>query len=90
MTSPVATWEPRILDNMRPGAVTFAWDDGEIRTIQAPECSLKTLQTAWEWIDVQLREFGKGKGRPRSICLRLDSGEFRGLKYPDVNPGIME
>jgi hypothetical protein len=34
-----------------------------------------------------MKEFNEGKGRPRSICFRLDSGEFRGLKFPDVKPG---
>jgi hypothetical protein len=90
MISPDSKWEPEILDSMREGAVTFAWDDGEILTIQAPQGSLKTLQTAWEWVDVKLREFSQGKGRPRTICLRLDSGEFRGLRFPDIKPGIMD
>jgi hypothetical protein len=90
MSSSDSTWDPKIINSMKPGAVTFSWDDGEIRTISAPPGSLKNLQTAWEWVDVRLREFSEGKGRPRIVCLHLDSGEFRGLRFPDVNPGIMD
>jgi hypothetical protein len=85
-----STWDPKILADMKPGAVTFAWDDGEIQTVSAPEGALKNLKEAWKWIDVQMTEFSKGKGRPRSICLRLESGEFRGLKFPDVKPGMID
>ena len=31
-----SAWEPWILNQMAPGAVTFAWDDREVRTIRAP------------------------------------------------------
>ncbi|AFM25155.1 hypothetical protein [Desulfomonile tiedjei] len=88
MSTPESKWDTKIIEKMHPGAVTFAWDDGEIVTIPAPAGALKSLQTAWEWVDPQLREFAKGKGRPRSVCLRLDSGEFRGLKFPDVNTSL--
>jgi hypothetical protein len=85
-----STWDPKILAEMKAGAVTFAWDDGEIQTVSTPEGALKNLKAAWEWIDAQMREFTKGKGRPRSICLRLENGEFRGLKFPDVKPGMID
>ncbi|MBI5250104.1 MAG: hypothetical protein HY912_11480 [Desulfomonile tiedjei] len=90
MSNSDSIWDPKILESMKPGAVTFAWDDGEIRTIPAPEGCLKTLNTAWEWVDAQMLEFIKGKGRPRTICLRLDTGEFRGLTFPDVKPGDID
>lgn len=80
-------WDPRILESIEPGAVTFAWDDGEIRTIRAPERALDTLKSAWEWIDPMMRDLERERGRPRSICFRLTSGEFRGLNFPDWNPG---
>lgn len=80
-------WDARILDKMKPGAVTFAWDDGEISTIEAPEHVLDTLRSAWEWIDPKMRELEQQRGRPRVICFRLTSGEFRGLKFPDWRPG---
>ena len=87
MSSSDSIWDQKILDSMRPGAVTFAWDDGEILTIPAVEGCLKSLNKAWEWVEARMKEFSEGKGRPRSICFRLDSGEFRGLKFPDVKPG---
>jgi len=74
---------------MKPGAVTFAWDDGEIRTIEVPELTLDDMQRAWEWIDPRVKEFEKGKGRPRSVCFRLTNGQFRGLRFPDWNPGAL-
>lgn len=82
-------WNKEILDQMREGAVTFSWDDGEIMTISAPEGTLNEMRTAWEWIETQLNEFKKGKGRPRTICLRLKTGQFRGLRFPDGVPGDM-
>lgn len=80
-------WDVRILDQMEPGAVTFSWDDGEIRTIKTPDHALDTLQSAWEWIDPKIRELEHERGRPRSVCFNLTSGEFRGLKFPDWRPG---
>jgi hypothetical protein len=82
-------WEDWILEAMESGAVTFSWDDKEVRTIPAPEGTLKTLQSAWDWINARLLEFEKGKGKPRTVCFTLDSGEFRGLRFPDWNPGVM-
>ncbi len=90
MSNCESTWDPKILADMKPGAVTFAWDDGEIQTVPAPEGALKNLKLAWEWVDAQVREFSQGKGRPRSICLRLETGEFRGLRFPDVRPGTLD
>ncbi len=75
---------------MEDGSVTFAWDDSEIRTIPAPAKTLDTMQSAWVWIDARLKEFQEDKGRPRSVCFRLPDGTFRGLKFPDWNPGAME
>lgn len=89
MSSNESPWDQRILDSMKPGCVTFGWDDGEIATIEAPEKALDTMQSAWEWIDVRVKDFEEGKGKPRTVCFRLASGEFRGLKFPDWNPGAL-
>ena len=75
---------------MKSGAVTFAWDDGEVRTISAPEGTLDTMKSAWEWIDLQMKELQAEKSRPRTICFRLSGGEFRGLRFPDWRPGLMD
>lgn len=82
-------WEQLILDSMEAGAVTFAWDDGEVRTIPAGEGTLDAMASAWAWINDRLKEFEKEKGRPRSLCFRLTGGEFRGLRFPDWNPGAL-
>jgi hypothetical protein len=37
-----------------------------------------------------MKELQAEKNRPRTICFRLSSGEFRGLKFPDWRPGFME
>jgi hypothetical protein len=89
MTTSDPAWDPEILESMKPGAVTFAWDDGEILTVPAPEGSLKDLNTAWEWVDEQIKAFKEGKGSPRSVCLRLENGAFRGLRFPEVKPGAV-
>ena len=34
MSSDASPWREEILKCMKPGAVTFAWDDGEVRTIR--------------------------------------------------------
>jgi hypothetical protein len=81
-------WDPEMLAKMAPGAVTFAWDDGEIRTITAPPDTLANLKAAWAWIDPTLQSLEKEKGKPRKLCFRLDTGEFRGLKFPDWKPGL--
>ena len=83
-------WEKRILDAMEPGAVTFAWDDGEVRTIPAPKQTLDNMKSAWAWVDERIRQFEEVGGRPRSVCFRLARGEFRGLKFPDRKPGILD
>lgn len=83
-------WEPRILDAMKPGCVTFAWDDGEVRTIEAPEDALNEMKAAWAWIDDTVKKLGEEKSRPRSICFRLANGQFRGLRFPDWRPGVMD
>ena len=77
MASSESPWDQRILDSMKPGCVTFGWDDDEIVTIEAPQETLDTMPAAWEWIDARLREFQEGKGRPRTVCFRLTDGEFR-------------
>lgn len=89
MTPQDSSWDQRILDTMEPGSVTFAWDDGEVRTVRAPDHALDTLKSAWQWIDATMKELDPQRGRPRSICFRLSSGEFRGLTFPDWNPGAM-
>lgn len=89
MSANDSPWGEAIIENMKPGAVTFAWDDGEVRTIPAPEKTLDSMKSAWEWIDMKMKELEKEKGRPRTICYRLTSGEFRGLKFPDWNPGAL-
>ncbi len=73
---------------MENGAVTFAWDDGEIVTVPAPGGVLDNMKSAWQWIDAQLKEFQAKKSRPRSLCFRLAGGEFRGLRFPDWKPGL--
>ncbi len=83
-------WDRNILNEMKPGCVTFAWDDGEIVTTQAPEKTLDKMVTAWEWIDKRLKEYENDKGKPRSVCFRLTGGEFRGLRFPDWRPGMMD
>jgi hypothetical protein len=90
MSAADSPWDEKILKSMKQGAVTFAWDDGEIRTVTAPEGTLDTMKSAWEWIDLRVKELEAEKGRPRSLCLRLSTGEFRGLKFPDWKPGLME
>lgn len=85
-----ASWDRRILDSIRTGAVTFAWDDGEIRTIEAPPETLDAMKSAWEWVEAKLKDLTAERGRPRSVCFRLAGGEFRGLRFPDWNPGMME
>ena len=80
-------WDKRVLDAMEPGAATFAWDDGEVRTIQAPAGTLDDMKSAWAWIDQQMRELENTRGRPRSVCFRLSSGQFRWLTFPDWKPG---
>jgi len=82
-------WSDEILNSMKPGAVTFAWDDGRIETIETPPSTLDDMQKAWEWIDPKLKEFQQGQGRPRSVCFRLSNGQFRGLRFPDWNPGAL-
>jgi hypothetical protein len=89
MADTESPWNESILSRMEPGAVTFAWDDEEIKTVAAPENTLEDMKTAWEWIDARLREFEKGKGRPRSVCFRLTNGKFRGLRFPDWNTGAV-
>jgi hypothetical protein len=84
-----SSWDRRILDAMEPGAATFGWDDGEVQTIQAPRDALTEMKSAWAWIDERLREFEKTKGRPRSVCFRLSNGQFRGLTFPDWQPGAL-
>lgn len=88
--SEAQAWDQRILDAMRTGAATFAWDDGEIRTIEAPAGTLDTMKSAWEWIDERLKDLTQEKSRPRSVCLKLKNGQFRGLRFPDWNPGTMD
>ncbi len=88
MQSNDSPWDTRILEAMEPGSVTFVWDDGEIRTVPAPEKTLDAMKSAWAWIDERLNEFKKEKGRPRSVCFRLSGGQFRGLRFPDWKPGL--
>ncbi len=87
MSSTESPWSQEILDHVRPGFVTFAWDDGEIRNVEASEKTLGTMKEAWAWIDERLKEFAADKGRPRSVCFKLGGTEFRGLRFPDRNPG---
>jgi hypothetical protein len=82
-----SSWDRRILDAMESGAATFAWDDGEVQTIPAPNGVFDEMKSSWAWIDERLREFEKTKGRPRSVCFRLSDGRFRGLSFPDWKPG---
>jgi hypothetical protein len=89
MSSKDSPWSEEILNSMKPGAVTFAWDDGVVRTIPAPEKTLDTMADAWAWINEKLKELEQEKGKPRSVCFRLTSGEFRGLKFPDWQPGAL-
>ncbi len=89
MSTDDSPWDKEILNSMKPGAVTFSWDDGEVRTISTPDGTLDAMKSAWEWIDLQMKEFQAEKGRPRTICFRLSGGEFRGLKFPDWKPGLM-
>jgi hypothetical protein len=81
-------WDEKILGQMRPGAITFAWDDGEIQTIDVPEGTLISMQSAWDWINPVLKEYEQGRGKPRSLCFRLANGTFRGLRFPDWRPGM--
>jgi hypothetical protein len=37
-----------------------------------------------------MRKLEKTRGRPRSVCFKLSSGQFRGLKFPDWKPGILD
>jgi hypothetical protein len=85
VSSEESPWGEDILSNMEDGCVTFAWDDGEIRTIEAPAQQLDDMRLAWEWVGPKLKELERERGRPRSVCFRLSSGEFRGLKFPDRN-----
>jgi hypothetical protein len=84
-----SVWDESILQSMKPGHVTFAWDDGEIRTVQAPNETLDSMQSAWEWINPKLRELEAERGKPRSVCFKLTDGRFRGLRFPDWNPGVL-
>lgn len=90
MSTGDSPWDEKILNSMKEGAVTFAWDDGEVRTLPAPEGTLDTMKSAWQWIDLRMKELASEKGRPRSLCFRLSTGEFRGLKFPDWKPGLEE
>ncbi|HMK36317.1 MAG TPA: hypothetical protein VK463_14680 [Desulfomonilaceae bacterium] len=83
-------WDPKILESMKPGCVTFAWDDGEVRTVETPGGTLDEMKSAWAWIDGAMNQFAQDKGRPRSICFKLSNGQFRGLKFPDWQPGAMD
>ncbi|MBM4327091.1 MAG: hypothetical protein FJ118_07990 [Deltaproteobacteria bacterium] len=89
MGSQESPWGDKVLESMEPGSVTFSWDDDEVRTLAAPHGTLDTMKSAWEWIDKKLKELEREKGRPRIVCFRLASGEFRGLKFPDWNPGAL-
>ncbi|MFZ5866754.1 MAG: hypothetical protein ACOYXY_12805 [Thermodesulfobacteriota bacterium] len=89
MGSQESPWGDKVLESMKPGCVTFSWDDDEVRTVEAPQGTLDTMKTAWEWIDTKIKELEAEKGRPRIVCFRLASGEFRGLKFPDWNPGAV-
>jgi hypothetical protein len=82
-------WDSWILERMSPGAVTFAWDDREVRTVYAPAGTLAHMKSAWQWIEARLKELEEQRGRPRTVCFCLDSGEFRGLRFPDWNPGAL-
>ncbi|MEW6138169.1 MAG: hypothetical protein AB1733_08050 [Thermodesulfobacteriota bacterium] len=84
-----SAWEPWILEKMAAGAVTFAWDDREVRTIPAPQGALAEMQKAWDWIAARMKELETERGKPRVVCFRLDTGEFRGLRFPDLNPGAL-
>lgn len=85
-----SAWDTKILEKMEPGCVTFKWDDGEIRTIPAPQGALDEMKSAWTWIDETLRKLTEERGRPRSVCFRLSDGQFRGLNFPDWQPGVMD
>jgi hypothetical protein len=87
MMTKESPWEDWLLEAMGPGSVTFGWDDREAETILVPEGTLATMQSAWEWISAKLVELEKERSKPRMVCFRLDSGEFRGLRFPDWNPG---
>lgn len=87
-TKPV--WDEKILREMKSGSITFSWDDGEIRTISTPEGTLDNMRTAWNWIEDYMKLLSEEKGRPRTICFRLTTGEFRGLRFPDWRPGEMD
>ena len=89
MSAKESPWDQRILDSMKPGCVTFGWDDDEIVTLDTPPETLDTMQSAWTWIDARIREFEEGKGKPRTVCFRLANGQFRGLRFPDWNPGVL-
>lgn len=89
MADNASPWGEKILQSMKPGCVTFGWDDDTVITMEAPEETFLSMKNAWAWIDKRLREFQEGKGKPRSVCFRLADGEFRGLKFPDWNPGAM-
>ncbi|MFH1115824.1 MAG: hypothetical protein V1792_18090 [Pseudomonadota bacterium] len=82
--SPWADW---IVKATEPGAVTFGWDDERVETIPVPEGTLSAMPSAWEWINARLIGFEREGSKPRMVCFRLDSGEFRGLRFPDWNPG---
>jgi len=69
--------------------VTFAWDDREVRTVSAPAGTLAHMKSAWQWIEARLKELEEQRGKPRTVCFRLDTGEFRGLRFPDWNPGAL-
>ena len=88
MPSEENPWGEDILGKMKDGCVTFAWDDGEIRTMEVPAGRLDDMRLAWQWIDPKLKELEQERGRPRSVCFRLSSGEFRGLKFPDRNTSV--
>jgi hypothetical protein len=85
-----SVWDAYILEAMRPGAVTFGWNDNEVVTIDAPDKTLDTMQKAWEWIDVQMRRLEQERGRPRCIVFRLNNGQFRGLRIPEQKPGPLD
>lgn len=90
MSTGDSPWDEKILNSMKEGAVTFAWDDGEVRTLPAPAGTLDTMKSAWQWIDLRMKELASEKGRPRTLCFQLSTGEFRGLKFPDWKPGLDE
>jgi hypothetical protein len=83
-------WDPKIIASMEPGSVTFSWDDGRIQSIPAPEGTLESMQKAWEWVEQKVKSFETAGDKPRTVCFRLSSGQFRGLRYPDWKPGVMD